>query len=134
MSEPAVESLTVDECWKLMATADLGRVGVALDGGVDIYPVNFMVKDQMIYFSSAPGPKLVEMTRHPRVAFEVDGISNRRRWSVVVRGEAKRLGFDSEIEESGVRFLHTLTRTDKWNYVRIEPRLVTGRRFISSRR
>jgi nitroimidazol reductase NimA-like FMN-containing flavoprotein (pyridoxamine 5'-phosphate oxidase superfamily) len=117
-----------------MATANLGRVGVALDSGVDIYPVNFMVKDQMIYFSSAPGSKLMEMTRHPRVAFEVDGIAKRRRWSVVVRGEAKRLGFDTEIEESGVRSLHTLTPTEKWNYVRIEPRLVTGRRFVSSRR
>jgi nitroimidazol reductase NimA-like FMN-containing flavoprotein (pyridoxamine 5'-phosphate oxidase superfamily) len=134
MSKSAIESLTVDECWKLMATADLGRVGVVNDGGVDIFPVSFLVKDQVIYFSSAPGAKLMEMTRHPRVAFEADGIADRRRWSVVVRGEAKRLGFDSEIEESGVRSLRSMMPTAEWNYVRIEPRLVTGRRFTRRRR
>ena len=128
-----VQELGQDECWRLLGSARLGRVAVVLDDGVDIFPVNFLVKDRSIYFGSAPGSKLVDITEHPIVAFEADGIENRRRWSVVARGRATRLGFDSEIEESGVMDLHSLAPTDKWNYVRIEPTAVTGRSFRSAR-
>jgi hypothetical protein len=33
-----------------------------------------------------------------------------------------------------VRWLHSLPPTDKWNYVRIDPDIITGRRFVSIRR
>jgi hypothetical protein len=65
------------------------------------------------------------------VAFEIDGVDNGQRWSVVVRGSAVRLGSDSEIQDTKINQLPTLTPTDKWNYVRITPRTVTGRRFVA---
>jgi nitroimidazol reductase NimA-like FMN-containing flavoprotein (pyridoxamine 5'-phosphate oxidase superfamily) len=137
MTDPppsAVEELDAAACWALLPTVSLGRIAVAVDDGVDIYPVNFLVRDRTIYFSSAPGTKMEQITAHPRVAFEVDGTTERRRWSVVVRGNAVRLDTDREIEESGVQTLHSLPPTDKWNYVRIDPEVITGRRFVSARR
>jgi nitroimidazol reductase NimA-like FMN-containing flavoprotein (pyridoxamine 5'-phosphate oxidase superfamily) len=124
-----MENLTEAECWALLTTTTVGRIAVALDDGVDIFPLNFVAKDRYIYFRSAPGSKLVELTANPVVAFEADGRRRLRRWSVVVRGEAKRLDDDDEIEKSGVRELRTTPADDKWNYVRITPRTVTGRRF-----
>jgi nitroimidazol reductase NimA-like FMN-containing flavoprotein (pyridoxamine 5'-phosphate oxidase superfamily) len=131
---PAIEELTDEACWEILAAADSGRLAVASDDGADLFPVNYLVKGRSIFFRSAPGLKLIDITEHPAVAFEVDGVYHRTRWSVVVKGQAHRLGVDSEIEESGVLGLRSLSPTEKWNYVRIVPTTVTGRRFVGPRR
>lgn len=133
-SETTIRDLTEEECWSLLESTDLGRLGVRLGDGVDIFPVNYLVKDGGVYFASAPGSKLVELTDHPVVAFEADGTVERQRWSVVVRGTARRLGLASEIEEAGIHDLLSQTPGDKWNYVRISADTVTGRRFATKRR
>ena len=132
-AESALEVLGEEESWHLLASADLGRLAVSIDGGVDIFPINYVVADRVIFFRTAPGSKLMDLTRHPIVALETDGTHNRRRWSVVVKGSAVRLGSDEEIEASGVLTLHSLVPTEKWNYVRITASSITGRHFTSSR-
>jgi len=132
-AESALEVLGEEESWHLLASADLGRLAVSIDGGVDIFPINYVVADRVIFFRTAPGSKLMDLTRHPIVALETDGTHNRRRWSVVVKGSAVRLGSDEEIEASGVLSLHSLVPTEKWNYVRITASSITGRQFTSSR-
>lgn len=130
MSPTPVEKLTAAQCWELLATAAVGRLAVATEEGVDIFPVNYLVKDQAVYFASAPGSKLVKLTRRPVVAFESDGVADRRRWSVVVKGRAVRLDSDVDIRQSGVLELASLNPTDKWNYIRITANQITGRRFV----
>jgi len=132
-AESALEVLGEEESWHLLASADLGRLAVSIDGGVDVFPINYVVADRVIFFRTAPGSKLMDLTRHPIVALETDGTHNRRRWSVVVKGSAVRLGSDEEIEASGVLTLHSLVPTEKWNYVRITVSSITGRQFTSSR-
>ena len=132
-AESALEVLGEEESWHLLASADLARLAVSIDDGVDIFPINYVVADRVIFFRTAPGSKLMNLTAHPIVALETDGIHNRRRWSVVVRGSAVRLGSDEEIEASGVLSLHSLVPTEKWNYVRITVSSITGRQFTSSR-
>jgi hypothetical protein len=132
--ESALHVLTPDECWRLLGQTVLGRLGAIEGEGVDIFPINFLVKQQVIYFRSAPGSKLAAITASPLVAIEADGIVSRFRWSVVVKGHATRVNSDAEIEDSGVLGLHSLVPTEKWNYVRVDPVTVTGRRFLSARR
>ena len=132
-AESALEVLGEEESWHLLASADLARLAVSIDDGVDIFPINYVVADRVIFFRTAPGSKLMNLTAHPIVALETDGTHNRRRWSVVVRGSAVRLGSDEEIEASGVLSLHSLVPTEKWNYVRITVSSITGRQFTSSR-
>jgi len=132
-AESALEVLGEEESWHLLASADLARLAVSIDGGVDIFPINYVVADRVIFFRTAPGSKLMDLTKHPIVALETDGTHNRRRWSVVVKGSAVRLGSDEEIEASGVLSLHSLVPTEKWNYVRITASSITGRQFTSSR-
>ena len=132
-AESALEVLGEEQSWHLLASADLARLAVSIDGGVDIFPINYVVADRVIFFRTAPGSKLMDLTKHPIVALETDGTHNRRRWSVVVKGSAVRLGSDEEIESSGVLSLHSLVPTEKWNYVRITASSITGRQFTSSR-
>lgn len=121
------DELSAVECWRYLSRTHVGRLAVLGADGVDIFPVNFVVRDQAIYFRSAPGSKLMDVAANPQVAFEADGKRRGRHWSVVVRGAARRLDRDDEIEASGVLALRTATPTEKWNYVRIEPTSVTGR-------
>lgn len=129
LTSPGVRTLTDDACWELLRGESLGRLAVVAADGVDMFPVNYLVDRGTIVFRSAPGTKLVDLADAPAVAFEVDGADDHHRWSVVVRGVARRLDADDEIEGSGVLALATLTSTPKFNYVRITPRVISGRRF-----
>jgi len=128
-STDPVHVLSEDQCWEALQSTDLGRLAIRAGHDIDVFPVNFLVTDRLIYFRTAPGTKMVELTRMPRVAFEADGVRAGRRWSVTLKGTAQRLGFDSEIEASGIQALRSLEPSSKWNYVRITPHSISGRRF-----
>ncbi len=137
-SVPGIEELTVDECWKLLEKDGVGRLATATvdraTGEVtpDIFPINFHVYEQRILFRSAPGNKLIDLTVQPTVAFQTDGHRGRKHWSVVARGTARRMMFDSDIVESGILDLQSTLPTQKWNYVRIEVETITGIRFTGA--
>ncbi|MGD8194614.1 pyridoxamine 5'-phosphate oxidase family protein [Herbiconiux sp. P18] len=127
------ETLHVEECWRLLNETKVARLAVCDDLGADIFPINYLVESGAIFFRSAPGTKIVDLTKRPGVAVEIDGTDAGKRFSVVVRGDAHRLNDDVQITESGVSDLPTMTGSDKWNYFEITPRTVTGIRFRMSR-
>lgn len=130
--EPAadeVDELDPAGCYDLLGTEGVGRLGIRDADGVDIFPVNYRVHGGMLYFRSGAGAKLVRITSSPDVAFEVDGHDDEWSWSVVVKGEAQRLDDDAEILASGIHAAASTHPSDKFNYVRIRPRQITGRRF-----
>lgn len=124
----AVTELDDDACWSLLETQALGRIAISAER-LEIFPVNYLVHDRSIYFSSAPGSKLMDLAENPSVAFEVDGTASADLWSVVVHGRAKRLARDEDIEASGILQHPGWHPTAKYNYIRILPEEVTGRRF-----
>lgn len=119
--------LSEDGCWSLLAAAGVGRLALVDENGPDIFPIDIRVHARHVYFRSAPGTKLELLREHPEVALEVDGRNGDRAWSVVVRGSAVRLDRDDEIEASGVLRLLPTESGEKVNFVRIDPRVVTGR-------
>ena len=126
----SLSEMAKEQCWEALGTASVGRLAVRSGDGVDVFPVNFTVHEKAIYLRSAPGSKLAAITESPSVAFEVDGSRGQDHyWSVVVRGTAERLAYDSEIVGSGVLGLATSTPTAKWNFIRITPTAISGRRF-----
>jgi uncharacterized protein len=124
-----VRTLDLDECWRQLETYDVGRFAVQKGSGVDVFPVNYLVHDKAVYFRSAPGSKLIDLTRSPEVAFEIDGQLAHHMWSVIIHGVATRLGSDVEILAAGIHNLRTWYPNDKFNYVRITPSRITGRNF-----
>lgn len=126
---PDVEELSESACWRLLSSATIGRLAVHDGAEIDIFPINFLVGDDAVYFRSAPGSKLERLAEQGDVAFEADGREGPRIWSVVLRGTATRLDDDAEIARSGIQELRTAHEEGKYNYVRIAPRTISGRRF-----
>jgi hypothetical protein len=53
---PRIEQLSDEECWRLLADAPVGRIGVIVDDAPEIYPVNHLVDDAPIVFAPIPAP------------------------------------------------------------------------------
>jgi hypothetical protein len=135
-SNTTLVEMTPEECWRRMGSTDIGRLAVidhrpsTRGPSATIVPVNFLVHDGAIFFRSGPGGKMLDITQHPRVAFELDGHRGRRFWSVVVHGDAHRLNSDIDIENSGIQQLEAFHDDDKNNFVRIDVVSITGRSFF----
>jgi uncharacterized protein len=124
-----LEILESQECWRRLGEAQLGRLAIAAGGSIDIFPVNFVVSQGALYFRTAPGDKLLELSVNPDVAFEIDGFDEHSAWSVVVKGVAERLETQTEIDEADQLPLIPWIPTLKYRWVRINPTAVSGRSF-----
>lgn len=129
-STDPVTILSANECWDLLLSASFGRLAVSVAGEPNIFPVNFVAADGKLVFRTAEGTKLLELTVNERIAFETDGIGREEAWSVVVKGTARILEKQSEIEAADQLPLHPLIPTLKYTFVEITPVETTGRRFI----
>ena len=83
--------LTEEQCWKLLERTRHARLGLAVNGEPDIVPVNVACSGGKVYFRTAPGSKLAELTINPTVVVQADGILSDQAWSVLARGTARRL-------------------------------------------
>ena len=129
--QPGTEILSVKDCWELLEAASVGRLAVDVAGQPDIFPVNFVVADQAIVFRTGAGTKLAASVLMRHVAFEIDGYlpHERTAWSVVVKGIAVEVEGMHDVYAAEDLPLFPWAANPKPNFVRIEPREVTGRRF-----
>lgn len=83
--------LDEEECWELLASVGVSRVGITVDDRVDVLPVNHTVVDGHVAWLSAAGTKLGIAAAEQPIALEADQIdeSSKRGWSVVVHGTAR---------------------------------------------
>src|ERR1700722_20868768 len=128
-SDNAATILPVHECWDLLAGVTLGRLVTSVDGQPEIFPVNYLVQHRTVLFRTAEGTKLVSAAINNRVLFEADDHNVAEGWSVIVKGTARMLHTDEEIEEAERAQLLPWTATLKLHWVRVLPVSVTGRRF-----
>ena len=129
-NEGPVEELSESESWQLLRENSLGRLAVSAAGELDIFPINYYADGSTILLRTAPGTKLVEMTIHGYVAFEIDGYTDTEAWSVVAKGSARWLDTRAEIDDAEAQPLTSWIPTLKYVYVRITPTHVSGRRFV----
>jgi hypothetical protein len=129
--EAGVSVLAEDECWRLLKTAQVGRLAVAAAGELEIFPINFVVDDATVVFRTAEGTKLAALAVSSRVAFEIDGYDEAtgQAWSVVVKGTAQRLDRFSDIYAAEELPLFPWQAGPKQWFVRIGSATVSGRRF-----
>ena len=128
-TQDAVARLSDKERWERLRTQQLGRLVTNVGDVLDIFPVNYVADAGALYFRTAEGSKLFELTVNDEVLFEVDDHTDADAWSVVVRGWAKRLDTADEVEAADGLGLHPWIPTLKYNYVRITPHTLTGRAF-----
>ena len=123
---PISRTLTLEECWALLGASGVGRVALTVVGVPRIIPVNYSIADEVVYFRTAPGTILNQVTLQ-KVAFEADAIDPETRsgWSVCVVGSGLVAGGGGPVVDSwapGPRDLR----------FRIVPDEVTGRRLYGS--
>ena len=124
--------LSDKDCWRLLDSHAVGRVGVINDSAPEIYPVNYRTDGHSILFRTDPGSKLHSLERSPSVCFEIDGIepSTRTGWSVLVKGRARSLVDADEVRSAARLELDYWSIGPKSRWVRIDPLEVTGRRLM----
>ena len=127
-----LEHLPQRECWDLLASTPVGRIGVLVDSAPEIYPVNHAVDGQTIVFRTERGEKLRGLDRNPSVCFEVDGYdpTTSTGWSVLVKGRAREVTAAEEERRLLALDLRYWSVGPKPRWVRIEPAEVTGRRIL----
>ena len=125
-----VRVLTREECFEFLGTQQLGRLVVRRKDDMDIFPINYTIDGEDIYFRTAEGNKLFSLTLNQDVLFEVDAVGDDVAQSVVIKGEAARVVDSAEIAHADSLPLKPWLPTLKYNYVRIQPtKDVSGRRF-----
>jgi nitroimidazol reductase NimA-like FMN-containing flavoprotein (pyridoxamine 5'-phosphate oxidase superfamily) len=131
MPLPRMEELDQDECRRLLAERRLGRLAIPDFGGPVIFPVNYVVDQDLVVFRTDPGTKLDAATERESVAFEVDAVDEATRtgWSVVVRGTLADITDPAHLGRLRALPLYPWAPGEKSRYVRVRPVSVTGRRI-----
>lgn len=127
-SQP-ISILSETECWNLLSSVALGRLVTSVDGQPEIFPVNFVVQHRTVLFRTAEGTKLISAAINSNVLFEADDHGVTEGWSVIVKGMARTLRTNEEIDEAERAQLLPWTATVKQHFVRVRPLSITGRRF-----
>ncbi|MGW9630115.1 pyridoxamine 5'-phosphate oxidase family protein [Agromyces sp. NPDC055520] len=118
------------ECWDRIAQAPYGRIATTAAGEMDIFPINHGVDRNSIVFRTSRGTKLLALTIHRSVLFQVDGIDGDEAFSVVVRGDADQFDRESEVAAAEMLGVSPWAPGDRSRWVRITPRDIQGRAFI----
>lgn len=127
-----MEALSESQCYELLDTAVIGRVGLTAKGEQTILPVNYALDEHSIVIKVAQFSTLAEYAPMTQVVFEVDHLdeAHQEGWSVLLRGMAHDV--TNAIEITTER-LHQLSISpwapgEKPIWLKINPREISGRR------
>ncbi|MER7755329.1 pyridoxamine 5'-phosphate oxidase family protein [Kitasatospora sp. NPDC097643] len=130
---PLLQSLTEAECWELVGTHGVGRIGLPVQPGPVVYPVNYVVDAGTFAYRTAESGSAAP-AEGTAVSFQVDHIDEYlgRGWSVLALGPAHHVDDPAELSR-----LAALPGSTPWAggdrpyWVRIRPQELTGRRLVS---
>ncbi|MDQ0662608.1 nitroimidazol reductase NimA-like FMN-containing flavoprotein (pyridoxamine 5'-phosphate oxidase superfamily) [Arthrobacter ulcerisalmonis] len=130
-----IEKLSFDDCWDLLANDIVGRLAIVVDEHPEIFPVNYVVHLRSIFFRTAPGSKLWGARMERPAALEIDGYdpATEQAWSVVVRGDTEIVEDQAVKDAVDSLGLEPWQPGEKANYIRLNAKALTGRRFQVNR-
>jgi nitroimidazol reductase NimA-like FMN-containing flavoprotein (pyridoxamine 5'-phosphate oxidase superfamily) len=126
--------IDAEECYRLLALHEIGRLGVNAEHYPLIFPVNYALDRDVIVVRTHPGTKLAA-AGHANVSFEVDEIDRRTRsgWSVLVRGLAEELTSAHRtelVEPTRASGVQPWAPGEHGRWMRIIPQAISGRRIV----
>ena len=129
-----LQVLSADECYELLATQQIGRLGVNAEHYPLIFPVNYALDRGVIVIRTDTGTKLTA-ANHANVTFEVDEINQwtRTGWSVLVRALAEEVTSKHRtelIERTKASGVEPWAPGDRGHWMRLIPHAITGRRIV----
>ncbi|HEX2027974.1 MAG TPA: pyridoxamine 5'-phosphate oxidase family protein [Nitriliruptorales bacterium] len=135
LDRQGMQLLDAGECWQLLASQPVGRVGFILTGRPVILPVNHRVDGTRIVFRTAEGSKLELATRTAgaAVAYEVDryDADEGTGWSVLAQGTLHPVLNETEVAQLDRLELRVWPDvTDRPYWLRIDVGEISGRRIL----
>jgi uncharacterized protein len=134
---PRLEVIDRDECLRLLAGDEIGRLAVIAGNTAIVFPVNYALDGETVVFRTDPGIKLDHGPR-ARASFEVDSFDRGQRtgWSVVATGRLEEVTRYDAATFDRVRHLAVdpWAGGDKAHWMRLIPDRVTGRRVAARSR
>jgi uncharacterized protein len=102
LRQVGVEILDRDECFRLLESASLGRIGFTTGAIPQILPVTYAVLDGDIVFRTGSGTKIEAALRRQVACFEADSLDSRPRrgWSVLVTGRTEIVSHPRVLEQA----------------------------------
>ena len=133
-SDAELRILDVDECYELLKSQQIGRLGVNAEHYPLIFPVNYGIDRGVIVIRTDEGTKLAAAD-HANVTFEVDAIDGRTRsgWSVLVRGLAEAVTAEfgaSLIKSTHAAGVEPWAPGERGRWLRLIPHAISGRRIV----
>jgi nitroimidazol reductase NimA-like FMN-containing flavoprotein (pyridoxamine 5'-phosphate oxidase superfamily) len=131
----SLDPMPRDECLRMLADNQVGRLAVSVQGQPIIFPVNYVLDGDVVIFRSDPGTKL-DAAGLARVAFEIDhvNIELKSGWSVVVQGIGRYIS--GAVDEASKRRqalpLEAWAPGEKEHWVEILEPQISGRRLSTT--
>ena len=137
MAQRVLETLSIEQCYELLAGGRVGRLVYQDDLGPLAVPINYAMNGRDVVFRVGGGAKRAA-TQQPLLAFEVDDVDAEEHsgWSVIVRGPGTEIELDHV--PALLREMHGTFPTP-WAqgvhnvWIRIVPETITGRRLGPTR-
>jgi nitroimidazol reductase NimA-like FMN-containing flavoprotein (pyridoxamine 5'-phosphate oxidase superfamily) len=127
---PKLETLSDEECTRLLRDGGVGRFVFNTDRGPEAVPVNYRLLDGDVVFRVAADTSLAAVADMELVSFEVDHVDEAMSsgWSVLVTGPVRRVSPDEfrRLEDLGIE---PWAGGQRSVYLRIDLRDVSGRRI-----
>jgi hypothetical protein len=131
-----IELLEDEESLALLRSAEVGRVGVVVDGQPLIFPVNHVVEGRSIVVRT-DSARILGGASLAKVAFEADGFDAcaRSGWTVLVQGIGNDVtdALDATSEHLQTIAVSPWAPGAKARLLRIDVQTIEGRRFAGER-
>jgi nitroimidazol reductase NimA-like FMN-containing flavoprotein (pyridoxamine 5'-phosphate oxidase superfamily) len=127
-SDDVVSKIGRTECWDLLRSTSVGRIGYRLRSRTRIVPVNYVVDGTRIVFRTAEGSKFFALKVEDEVALQTDRYDEDNAWSVLANGTAREITDEPGVADI-VAGLSPWVPTTKEHVFAIEVDKVRGRRF-----
>lgn len=128
--EPPITVLDDEQTWELIKGTRFARLGtIGEDGFAHITPLNIVTDGVKIFFRTAAGSKLTQLTLEEKVTVQFDRAEGHHAHSVNVFATARLLTDTQDINYVQKLNLEPWLDTEKLEFVELTPVKLTGRRF-----
>jgi nitroimidazol reductase NimA-like FMN-containing flavoprotein (pyridoxamine 5'-phosphate oxidase superfamily) len=132
--DAALQIIPAQECYRLLATQEIGRIGVNAEHYPLVLPVNYALDGTTVVIRTGGGT-ILQAAEHANVTFQVDEIDRRTRsgWSVLVRGQAEQVGEahrDELVASTRATGVEPWAPGERGNWLRLIPHDISGRRIV----
>jgi len=133
-SDATMHVIPAAECYELLGTHEVGRLGFHAEHYPLILPVNYALDGTTVVIRTHAGT-ILRAAEHANVTFEVDDIDRRTHsgWSVLVRGQAEEVGESHRAElvaRTKAAGAEPWAPGDKSHWMRIISHGISGRRIL----